>query len=337
MAGRKWGFMAIPRIGQEVVVEFLEGDPDRPLIVGSVYNSDQMPHYDPKEHKTRTYFKTNSTKGGDGFNELMFEDQADKEMVFIHAERNMDVRVKNNSTETIVGNRYQRIGWEKDGKKSGDQSELVWQDKHLNIKRNQVEKIEGNLMLTVGHGEADMPGEVDFEFEKIWRIKVGEGGRHTSIGGHDNKEIGGSKSLLVKGDLVYQADNSMNFDAATDFNNKAGMNYSLDAGMDINAKAGMMYNMEAGMNMHLKSGLSMVIESGLGLCLKVGGSFITINPAGIFISGPMVMINSGGAALSGPGCSPTSPYTPEQPDEAKQAEPMDPPMSHDEKTGQKSN
>ena len=113
-AGKKWGFMSIPRIGQEVVIDFLEGDPDRPLIVGSVYNEDQLPHYDPEkpEHKTKTYFKTNSSKGGDGFNELMFDDAADKEQVFIHAEKDMDIRVKNHYKEHVTGNRHHIIDGE---------------------------------------------------------------------------------------------------------------------------------------------------------------------------------------------------------------------------------
>ena len=66
IAGNKWGFMAIPRIGQEVVVDFIEGDPDRPLVVGSVYNAEQMPHYQLPAEKTKSYVKTNSSLGGDG-------------------------------------------------------------------------------------------------------------------------------------------------------------------------------------------------------------------------------------------------------------------------------
>jgi type VI secretion system secreted protein VgrG len=124
-AGKRWGSSFIPRIGQEVIVDFLEGDPDRPLVGGSVYNADQMPPYlgngldskhshDPKV----SGIKTNSTMGGSGYNELRFDDTAGKEQVFIHGEKDMDVRIKNDSREfigedrhlTIVGKRHEKVG-----------------------------------------------------------------------------------------------------------------------------------------------------------------------------------------------------------------------------------
>jgi len=91
VAGKKWGFMTIPRIGQEVVVEFLEGDPDRPLVTGVVYNAEQMPHYTLPDEKTKSYVKTNSSMGGDGHNEVRFEDKAGEEQFYMHAQKNMDV------------------------------------------------------------------------------------------------------------------------------------------------------------------------------------------------------------------------------------------------------
>ena len=89
--------MFIPRIGQEVVVSYLEGDPDRPLVTGVVYNAEQMPAYTCQTKETKSYMKTNTSLGGVGFNEIRFEDKKDKEQIFIHAERNMDLRVKSNS------------------------------------------------------------------------------------------------------------------------------------------------------------------------------------------------------------------------------------------------
>ncbi|MBX3439672.1 MAG: type VI secretion system tip protein VgrG, partial [Planctomycetaceae bacterium] len=153
-AGREWGNVSIPRIGQEVIVDFLEGDPDRPLIIGSVYNADQMPHYSLPEHKTRTYLKTNSSKKGDGYNELMFEDLRDSERVFVHAQKDMDVRVRNDSKTRISGNKHQIVGWEKNGSKGGSQHELVWEDRHTKIKRHEIAHIEGNVELAVGMGNA---------------------------------------------------------------------------------------------------------------------------------------------------------------------------------------
>src|SRR5258708_1789843 len=103
-----------------------------------------MPPYTLPDEKTKSYVKSNTTKDGDGFNEIRFEDKKDSEQIFIHSQRNMDVRVKKDSMERILNNRHQIIGDDSDGK-VGDQREMVYQDKHLNVKRDQIEQIEGNL------------------------------------------------------------------------------------------------------------------------------------------------------------------------------------------------
>src|SRR5262249_35924251 len=160
-AGKRWGWFFWPRIGQEVIVDFLEGDPDKPIIVGSVYNADQMPPYlgdgpDPK-HKNDNQvsgIKTNTTPGGQGFNEFRFYDAKGKQQVFMRAARDWYLRVEHDCIERIIHDRHLIVGWEKDGKKGGDQREMVYQDKHLNVKRHQIEHVEGNVQFLVGKGKA---------------------------------------------------------------------------------------------------------------------------------------------------------------------------------------
>lgn len=100
-AGKGWGGVFHPRIGQEVVVDFLEGDPDRPLVVGVVYNGDNMLPYDLPGNKTISGWKTNSTKGGGGYNELIFEDKKSSEQIRMHAQKDFDATILNRQTETI--------------------------------------------------------------------------------------------------------------------------------------------------------------------------------------------------------------------------------------------
>ena len=104
-AGKSWGGMHIPRLGQEVIIEFLEGDPDHPIVTGRVYNADNMPPYELPGDETLSGLKSNSSKGGGGFNELRFEDKKGEEQLFLHAEKNFDLRVKNDRFETIDQNR----------------------------------------------------------------------------------------------------------------------------------------------------------------------------------------------------------------------------------------
>ena len=141
-AGKKWGAMYIPRIGQEVVVEFLEGDPDRPIITGRVYNAQAKPPYDLPGNKTMSTLKSNSSKDGQGFNEIRFEDKKGEEQIFIQAEKNLDVRVKNDAKEWIRQDRHLIV--------KRDQLEEVSGDKHLTVKGDQNEKIDGTVSLDVG-------------------------------------------------------------------------------------------------------------------------------------------------------------------------------------------
>jgi type VI secretion system secreted protein VgrG len=299
VAGKSWGFMALPRVGQEVVVDFIEGDPDRPLITGCVYNGEQMPHYKLPDEKSKTYIKTNSTKGGEGHNELMFEDKAKEERVYIHAQKDMDVRVLNDSKERIFGNRHQIIGWEKDGKKGGDQRELIYEDKHLNVKRHQFDHIEGNLQMLVGEGDAKEGGNLDLVIEKQKSEHV-KGDSHLIVNGKYNQKIDGGLSATIGGDL----------------HAKVSGNIAQEAG--------------AMGEIHLKAGMKIIIEAGMQLSLVGPGGFIDIGPSGVTIQGIMVNINSGGSKGSGKGCKP------EKAKEAKKAAPAKPEIAHNSTSGSKS-
>jgi type VI secretion system secreted protein VgrG len=298
-AGKRWGASFWPRIGQEVLVAFLEGDPDQPIIVGSVYNAEQLPPYlgdpargqpspDPKHaHDPHLAgIKTNTTLGGEGFNEVRFDDTRDKQQLFMHAERNMDVRVKNDTMELVGANRHLLVGSLK-GK--GDQLEKVFQDKHLHVLQDHIELIDRDMKLTIS-GNADLLTEGDKK-EQV------NGESHLIIKGNLNEQVDGTQSLTVKGNLQ----------------EKVTGKHALEAP-----------------EIHLKGTMNVVIEAGMQLTLKVGGNFVSISPAGVDIQGTMVKINSGGAPGSGSGSSPTAPAA------AKKAQPKDPAEADDAKSGKKS-
>ncbi len=168
-AGGQYGIMFLPRVGHEVVVEFLEGDPDRPLVSGRVYNNDLMPPYSLPDEKTKSVIKTHSSKGGGGTNEIRFEDLKDKEQLFIQAQRQMDTRVKANHFHTIGGNYHVDVG----GKDEGSLFELIHKDKHVHVKNNvntltdtdESHKIKGKVSIKVtGTRSTDVGGDVVDKF-----------------------------------------------------------------------------------------------------------------------------------------------------------------------------
>jgi type VI secretion system secreted protein VgrG len=302
VAGKRWGASFWPRLGQEVLVSFEEGDPDRPIIVGSVYNADQMPSYlgdglDSKHKNDANVsgIKTNTTLGGIGFNEIRFDDSKDKEQIFLHAERNLEFTTKNDSLAHTYNNRHQIIGQEKDGSKTGDQREWVRHEKHLTVDKDHIEHIGGNMQLLVGGIDGD--GNQDIVVQGCKKESVGQDD-HLHVTGNRNEKIDGGRSLTVGGAQQ----------------EKIGTKHAVDAGQEI----------------HLKAGMTAVIEAGVQLTIKVGGNFIDISPAGVSIQGTMVMINSGGAAGSGSGSSPESAQDPAK------ANPTKPDEADDSKSGQKS-
>jgi type VI secretion system secreted protein VgrG len=281
-AGKNWGVMSIPRIGQEVVVTYLEGDPDRPLVTGVVYNAEQMPAYTLPDEKTKSWIKTNTSKGGDGFNEIRFEDKKDKEQVFIHAQRNMDTRVKNDCMERIGGNRHLIVGNEN----GGDQRELVHNDKHLTVKGNQIELIEVDNRLTVG-GDQDI---------------VVRGTRAQLVKGDDHVHVEGARFDKVDGD--HWMDVAMH-------RVKSRSDQFFDADQVIAFKAGAHVIFEAGTE------LSLVAPGGF---IHIGAGGVTIDGIMVWINsgGPGPGRFSGIGPTSGrPDAREAAPIQPTEADNSK--------------------
>ena len=132
-SGNGWGGMVIPRIGMEVVVEFLDGDPDKPLVTGCVYNGANKPPYPLPAHKTKSVFRSD-THQGTGFNELMFEDEKGAEKIYLHAEKDHEIHIENNRAKRVDRN----------------QSESVGNNKSIEVGNNHHEVIGGNMTLMVG-------------------------------------------------------------------------------------------------------------------------------------------------------------------------------------------
>lgn len=199
-AGNKWGMMFIPRIGMEVIVEFLEGDPDQPIIRGCVYNPAAMPPYTLPDEKTKMTIKSDSSKGGGGFNELRFEDKKSSEQIFMHGEKDLDVRIKNDRREWTGKDQHLVV--------KNDRREKIDRDTHLIVKRDQIEKIERDRHIEVKGKEA---------------VKI-TGSQSVKIAGSVGKEIGGSKSEEVTGSMLIKATNIV-LDASAQITLKVGGNF----------------------------------------------------------------------------------------------------------------
>jgi type VI secretion system secreted protein VgrG len=199
-AGEGWGSVNIPRVGQEVIVSFIEGDPDRPLITGRVYNANLMPPYPLPDNQSRTTIMTRTTPGGgaDNCNELRFEDKDGAEQVFLRAEYDLDTRVKNDAREWIGKNRS------------------------LMVAADQMEKVGGNVHTQVGG---------------TFNEEVG-GDVSNTFGANLNQSIGQNMSLQVGANLAETSGQNYAHEAGQEIHLKAGMKVVIEAGMQLSLKVG---------------------------------------------------------------------------------------------------
>ena len=327
--GKNWGSVWIPRIGQEVIVHFLEGDPDRPLITGRVYNAEQMPPYTLPDHQTVSTFMSRSSKGGASanFNEIRFEDKQGNEQIFLNAERDMDQCVEVDSREFVGNNLHLNVG--------ANQTEHIGANKHITVDVDHVESIGKNMSLTVG---ADlMESIVNDQHLKVGNNLQEDIGtdQHVNIGANLIEHVGADVHLQIDGNRTEAIASNLDLNVGSNRTEQIGSNQSLQVTQNSDEMIGQNYALTAGQNVSIQGGMNVVIQATAQLTLTGPGGFITIGPSGVAIQGAMVLINSGGAAGSGSSAntqspkSPKSPQAPKAPDNPKSPQIADKGGSYD--------
>ncbi len=213
-ASSGWGSMFIPRIGMEVIVHFINGDPDQPIITGCVYNPETMPAYTLPDEKTKSGIKSNSSQGGDGFNEFRIEDKKGEEQIFIHGEKDLDVRIKN------------------------DAKEIIKNDRHLIVEENQFEKVGADKHLKVnGDKNEEVTGTVS------------EKAQNMQLKATQNYAIDGTSEVHIKGgqNVVIESNTSLTLKVGSSFVSLSPANVSI-SGQMVNINSGGMAGSGMGSN-----------------------------------------------------------------------------------------
>ena len=193
-ASKQWGQVAHPRIGDEVIVEFLEGDPDKPLVTGCVYNAQSMPPYELPANKTQAGLKSRSSPGGAAanFNEIRFEDKKGSEELFVQAEKDNNILVKNDQSLNVGHDQTEQVGH--------DQSVDIGNDQTIHVAKNRDLTVDENDSTTVGKNRT---------------IEVGD--NHTeSVGGDMSLSVSKNRTLTVAKDLTESVDGAMSVTVAKD-------------------------------------------------------------------------------------------------------------------------
>ena len=237
--------MQIPRIGQEVLIDFIHGDPDNPIVIGSVYNGSTMPPYELPKNATMSGVKTRSSKGGGGFNEIRLEDKKGEEQIFIHGEKNQDINIKHDCFETIGRDRHlivkndqiELVENNRSEEVKADHIEKIGKDRHLNVIGKEAKKVKGSLSLTV-------KGNVAEVFKANHSMQVTDDcfikASNICIEASDNitLKVGKSTIAISASGIAIETSGDIKLDAAKNLDTKSGANTKIKAGALGNFEAG---------------------------------------------------------------------------------------------------
>jgi len=288
-AGGTWGGMAIPRMGQEVIVDFLEGDPDQPIITGRVYNADQMPPYALPANATQTGIKSRSSKGGGAanFNEIRFEDKKGSEQVFLHAEKNQDIEVENDETHWTGHDRKKTIDHDETTLVKNNRTETVGVDEKIDIGSNRTETVGKNETITVS---GDRTRTV-MQNETISVLLT----RMHSVGVNEMINVGAAREVTVGAAQAVTVGAAQTETVGLSQTETYGKSQTTSVGTDRTTTVGDNCSTSVGKDQSLKVGKNLVIDVGDQVVIKCGSASITMKKDGtINIQGKDITLDASG-------------------------------------------
>ena len=320
-AGKNWGAVAIPRITQEVIVSFLEGDPDQPIITGRVYNAEQMPPYDLPAHKTQSGVKSRSSKSGtaSNFNEIRFEDLKGSELLTIHAEKDQSISVEHDESHTVGHDRSKSIGHDETTHVSHDRTETVGNNEKITIGVNRTESVGSNESITIGSNRTENVGvneTVTIGANRTMSVganeslTVGSSRTHTvaineavtigaaqevTIGGLQAVTIGAVQNVSVGANQSTSVGANMNVEAGGNIAEAAGKDFTMAAGGALSATAGKTMSFKSGSDFSAQSDAKGMVAAKDELVLECGSAKILMKKDGtIEVKGKDITIDGSG-------------------------------------------
>ncbi len=317
-AGKGWGGYFIPRIGQEVIVDFLNGDPDRPIIIGRVYNDDQPKPFDSH---TQSGFRTRSTPKGSAANcnEFRFDDKKGSEQVYLHAEKNQDISVENDETHTVGHDRTKTIDNDETNHIKHDRTETVGNNEKITIGVDRTESVGKNETIAIGVDRKESVGANEtISIGANRTISVGASETATvalqrthtvgvnetiAIGAAQEIAIGAMQSVAIGANQSVNVGVNQSTDVGANQSTNVGANRSIEVGAKLSTKVGSDESRDVGggratqvaKDDAIKVGKNFVLEAGDSISLKTGSASITMKKDGtITIKGKDVTIDGSG-------------------------------------------
>lgn len=296
-AGPGFGGISIPRVGEEVIVSFIEGDPDRPIITGRVYHQESMPPFGLPGEKTRSGIKTKTYKG-QGYNELTMDDTPGKEQIRIHGQYDMNSTVLHDQTLDVGNNQTQTVGVDRSREVGSNETVNVGSNRTMTVGANHSETVGANQSVTVAANQSNTVGA----------------NKNETVAIMSNENVGVSKTVNVGAVLAQTVGAAMNVAVGMSSSEEVGLTKKIVVGKDSSQKIGEKYELVAGSdgeesfggNLKITVGgdfdqsasgklvgkaKEITLQAAMKITINCGASSITLTPAMIEIKGPLVKIN----------------------------------------------
>ena len=304
-AGKRFGAIHIPRIGQEVIVSFLEGDPDQPLITGRVYNAEQMPPWDLPANATQTGILTRSSKGGayDNANAIRFEDKKGAEELWIHAEKDQRIEVENDESHWVGHDRKKTVDHDETTLVKHDRTETVGNNETITIGVNRTENVGNNEVIGIGVNRTETVGANETITIGANRTELVGANETITIAANRTISVGASETATVALQRTHTVgiNETIAIGAAQEVaigvmqSINVGVNQSTAVGVDQSNSIGKNRSSDIGNDDTLTVGKDLVITAGDSITLRTGQASITMKKDGtILIKGKDITINGSG-------------------------------------------
>ncbi len=304
-AGKQWGGVANPRIGQEVIVDFLEGDPDQPIVTGRVYNQEQMPPYGLPANKTQTGIKSRSSPGGGAanFNEIRFEDKTGAEQVFLHAEKNQDIEVEHDETHWVGHDRKKTIDNDETTHVKHDRTETVDNNETITIHQNRTETVDKDETITINGARTETVAKdetITINGGRTETVAKDEsitinGARTETVAKDESITINGGRTENVSKDESITIGGGRSENVSKDESITIGGGRSENVSKDESITIGGGRTVSVGKDDNQSIGKNLVINAGDSVTITTGSASITMKKDGtITVKGKDITIDGSG-------------------------------------------
>jgi type VI secretion system secreted protein VgrG len=288
-AGKQWGFIQIPRIGQEVLVAFVEGNPDEPVIVGSVWNPETMPTYALPGNKTRSGVQTRSSLGGGAanYNEIRFEDKKGSEELYVHAEKDQNNVVEHDETTQVGHDRTENVGHDEKITIGNNRTEQVGVNENITIGSNRTEQVGANETITVNGNRTRTVNQnetVTVALNRAHTVGINEAitvgaAQAITVGAAQAITVGAAQAITVGAEQTNTIGDAQTTSVGADQTNTISKNRTSEIGEEDAVKVGKKLTLDAGEEILIKTGDASIQMKKDGT-INIQGKNIELNGSG---------------------------------------------------------